>query len=118
MSVPLYLAIIYAHIDGFRTGFHHFRSALAQKRCNIPKHDAVRPTWDGKNSLCFTSREAGQHLLDFFASQPARSRLIFVPLQSGLDYAILAGGDVAPLGSDAITELHKVFDWAEKSGRG
>eukprot|EP00035_Acanthoeca_spectabilis_P021059 m.436109 g.436109 ORF g.436109 m.436109 type:complete len:579 (+) comp17935_c0_seq1:54-1790(+) len=38
--------------------------------------------------------------------------------QSGLDYAILAGGDVAPLGSDAITELHKVFDWAEKSGRG
>lgn len=39
-------------------------------------------------------------------------------LQSGLDYAILAGGDVAPLGTDAITELHKVFDWSEASKRG
>jgi len=38
--------------------------------------------------------------------------------QSGLDYAILAGGDVAPLGADAITELHKVFDWSESTSRG
>lgn len=27
---------------------------------------------------------------------------------SGLDYAILTGGDVAPLGKDAVTEIHKV----------
>lgn len=74
----------------------------------------------GTGKTLFASRLAKQvsTYKIFFASQPARSRLIFVPLQSGLDYAILAGGDVAPLGSDAITELHKVFDWAEKSGRG
>eukprot|EP00815_Leptocylindrus_aporus_P011151 CAMPEP_0116052222 /NCGR_PEP_ID=MMETSP0322-20121206/1443_1 /TAXON_ID=163516 /ORGANISM="Leptocylindrus danicus var. apora, Strain B651" /LENGTH=571 /DNA_ID=CAMNT_0003535113 /DNA_START=270 /DNA_END=1982 /DNA_ORIENTATION=- len=35
---------------------------------------------------------------------------------SGLDYAILTGGDVAPLGRDAVTELHNLFDWADSKG--
>ena len=34
---------------------------------------------------------------------------------SGLDYAIMTGGDVAPLGADAVTRLHELFDWAESS---
>eukprot|EP00051_Salpingoeca_urceolata_P035458 m.29715 g.29715 ORF g.29715 m.29715 type:complete len:582 (+) comp9244_c0_seq1:37-1782(+) len=38
--------------------------------------------------------------------------------QSGLDYAILAGGDVGPLGKSAVTELHRVFDWSEASNKG
>lgn len=38
--------------------------------------------------------------------------------QSGLDYAILTGGDIAPLGREAVTELHKLFDWAKTSRRG
>lgn len=37
---------------------------------------------------------------------------------SGLDYAVVTGGDFAPLGSNAVTELHKVFDWAERSRNG
>ncbi len=37
---------------------------------------------------------------------------------SGLDYAILTGGDVAPLGKDAVTEIHKVFDWANTTRKG
>ena len=37
---------------------------------------------------------------------------------SGLDYAILTGGDVAPLGRDAVTEIHRLFDWAATSNRG
>lgn len=37
---------------------------------------------------------------------------------SGLDYAIMSGGDVAPLGGAAVTQLHSVFDWAERSPRG
>ena len=36
----------------------------------------------------------------------------------GLDYALMSGGDVAPLGEKAVTELHRVFDWASKSARG
>ncbi|EEC49946.1 predicted protein [Phaeodactylum tricornutum CCAP 1055/1] len=37
---------------------------------------------------------------------------------SGLDYAVLTGGDIAPLGREAVTELHKLFDWAKTSRRG
>ncbi|KAL4542303.1 hypothetical protein Ndes2526B_g09270 [Nannochloris sp. 'desiccata'] len=37
---------------------------------------------------------------------------------SGLDYAILSGGDVAPLGGGAVTQLHDTFDWAERSRKG
>ena len=37
---------------------------------------------------------------------------------SGMDYAILTGGDVAPLGRDAVTEIHKVFEWAQSSRKG
>jgi ATPase family AAA domain-containing protein 3A/B len=37
---------------------------------------------------------------------------------SGMEFAIMSGGDVGPLGRDAVTELHKLFDFAERSGRG
>ncbi|XP_076643007.1 ATPase family AAA domain containing bor [Halictus rubicundus] len=37
---------------------------------------------------------------------------------SGMDYAIVTGGDLAPLGRDGVTAIHKVFDWATTSRRG
>ena len=37
---------------------------------------------------------------------------------SGLDYALMTGGDVAPLGADAVTRIHELFDWAGTSRRG
>eukprot|EP00586_Coscinodiscus_wailesii_P013050 CAMPEP_0172501186 /NCGR_PEP_ID=MMETSP1066-20121228/147083_1 /TAXON_ID=671091 /ORGANISM="Coscinodiscus wailesii, Strain CCMP2513" /LENGTH=561 /DNA_ID=CAMNT_0013275833 /DNA_START=352 /DNA_END=2037 /DNA_ORIENTATION=+ len=37
---------------------------------------------------------------------------------SGLEFAILTGGDIAPLGRDAVTELHKLFEWANTSRKG
>lgn len=39
-------------------------------------------------------------------------------LHSGMDYAIMTGGDIAPMGRDGVTAMHKVFDWASTSGRG
>ncbi|CDI98555.1 ATPase family AAA domain containing protein [Echinococcus multilocularis] len=39
-------------------------------------------------------------------------------LHSGLDYAIMTGGDIAPLGSDGVTAIHKVFNWAKTSRKG
>merc|ERR1711871_1389784 len=38
--------------------------------------------------------------------------------ESGLHYAIMTGGDVAPLGKDAVTEVHKLFDWASTTNKG
>ena len=37
---------------------------------------------------------------------------------SGLDYAIMSGGDIAPLGADAVTEIHRLFQWVASSRRG
>lgn len=37
---------------------------------------------------------------------------------SGMDYAIVTGGDLAPLGKDGVTAIHKVFDWATTSRKG
>lgn len=39
-------------------------------------------------------------------------------LHSGMDYAIMTGGDVAPMGREGVTAMHKVFDWAGTSKRG
>ncbi|KAG5559030.1 hypothetical protein RHGRI_008823 [Rhododendron griersonianum] len=38
--------------------------------------------------------------------------------KSGLDYALMTGGDVAPLGPQAVTKIHQLFDWGKKSKRG
>ncbi|VVD02804.1 unnamed protein product [Leptidea sinapis] len=37
---------------------------------------------------------------------------------SGMEYAIMTGGDVAPMGKDAVAAIHKVFDWANTSRKG
>lgn len=37
---------------------------------------------------------------------------------SGMDYAIMTGGDVAPMGSEGVTAVHKVFDWAGSTRNG
>lgn len=38
--------------------------------------------------------------------------------KSGLDYAMMTGGDVAPLGPQAVTKIHEIFDWSKKSNKG
>ena len=35
-----------------------------------------------------------------------------------MDYAIMTGGDVGPLGRDGAAEINKLFAWAEKSKKG
>lgn len=35
-----------------------------------------------------------------------------------MDYAILTGGDIAPMGRDGVTAVHKVFDWANSTHKG
>ncbi|MCO5551099.1 hypothetical protein L7F22_004596 [Adiantum nelumboides] len=38
--------------------------------------------------------------------------------KSGLEYALMTGGDVAPLGSQAVTKIHDLFTWAGRSKKG
>ena len=39
-------------------------------------------------------------------------------MHSGMDYAIMTGGDVAPMGRDGVSAIHKLFDWSSTSRRG
>ena len=39
-------------------------------------------------------------------------------LHSGMDFAIMTGGDVAPMGREGVSAMHKLFDWASTSRRG
>ena len=36
----------------------------------------------------------------------------------GLDYACMSGGDVAPLGAGAVSELNSLFAWAARTPKG
>ena len=36
----------------------------------------------------------------------------------GIDYALMSGGDVSPLGCDAVTQIHNLFSWAKMSQKG
>ncbi|XP_068598998.1 ATPase family AAA domain containing 3 [Brachionichthys hirsutus] len=52
---------------------------------------------------------------------PGTGKTLFskkLAMHSGMDYAIMTGGDVAPMGRDGVTAMHKVFDWAATSRRG
>ncbi|KAG9260715.1 ATPase family AAA domain-containing protein 3A [Astyanax mexicanus] len=52
---------------------------------------------------------------------PGTGKTLFakkLAVHSGMDYAIMTGGDVAPMGREGVTAMHKVFDWAGTSRRG
>lgn len=71
------------------------------------------------------TRNARQHGAPFrnilLTGPPGTGKTLFakrLAQQSGLEYAIFTGGDLAPLGSAAVTELHKLFDWASATRKG
>lgn len=68
-----------------------------------------------------TKRNYGLFRNVLFYGPPGTGKTLFaksLARHSGLDYAILTGGDVAPMGRDGVSAMHKVFDWAESSRKG
>ncbi|XP_014256867.1 ATPase family AAA domain-containing protein 3 [Cimex lectularius] len=68
-----------------------------------------------------TKQNRGMYRNILMYGPPGTGKTLFakkLAMHSGLDYAILTGGDVSPLGSDAVTAMHKVFDWAQTSRKG
>ena len=56
-----------------------------------------------------------------FYGPPGTGKTLFakkLALKSGLEYAVMVGSDIAPLGPLAVKELNTLFDWAEKQSNG
>jgi len=56
-----------------------------------------------------------------FYGPPGTGKTLFakkLATQSGLEYAVMVGSDIAPLGPMAVTEINNLFDWAEKQPNG
>ena len=56
-----------------------------------------------------------------FYGPPGTGKTLFakkLAMQSGLEYSVMVGSDIAPLGPGAVTELNNLFDWAEKQKNG
>uniref|UniRef100_A0A0A9Y793 ATPase family AAA domain-containing protein 3-B n=1 Tax=Lygus hesperus TaxID=30085 RepID=A0A0A9Y793_LYGHE len=68
-----------------------------------------------------TKQNRGMYRNILMYGPPGTGKTMFakkLATHSGLDYAILTGGDISPLGGDAVTAMHKVFDWAGTSRKG
>ncbi|BBN03971.1 ATPase family AAA domain-containing protein 3A/B [Marchantia polymorpha subsp. ruderalis] len=83
-------------------GLHGRLQELAVSIANTKRHNATF-----RNVMFYGPPGTGKTMV--------AKRLAF---QSGLDYAVMTGGDVAPLGPQAVTKLHELFDWAGRSKKG
>lgn len=83
--------------------------------------DAERQLRDIAISTANTRRNKGLFRNVLFYGPPGTGKTLFaksLAQHSGLDYAILTGGDIAPMGRDGVSAIHKVFDWAQSSRKG
>lgn len=77
------------------------------------------------NSLSVSTTNAGKNRAPYrhalLYGPPGTGKTLFAKKlagASGMDYAIMSGGDVSPLGREAVTEIHKLFDWSSTSRKG
>jgi len=68
-----------------------------------------------------TKLNGGMYRNLLFYGPPGTGKTMFakkLAMHGGMDYAVMTGGDVAPMGRDGVTAMHKMFDWANTSRKG
>jgi ATPase family AAA domain-containing protein 3A/B len=114
------LQMLKSPISSLRLAFGSKSGESALKNIVLPnnlesrlKRVAVSTCNTKKNNAPF------RHLL--LHGPPGTGKTLFakgLARESGLHYAIMTGGDIAPLGKDAVSEIHKLFDWANSTNKG
>lgn len=72
-------------------------------------------------STHFTKANGGTYRNLLMYGPPGTGKTLFAKKlaeTSGMDYAILTGGDIAPMGKEGVTAIHKTFDWSTTSRKG
>merc|ERR1719188_141782 len=96
------------------------QDAKLMEKIVLEEELSERLTWT-TNSLVNAKQNGTpfRHLL--LHGAPGTGKTLFartLARQSGLDYAIMSGGDVGPLGHNAVQEVNKLFAWANSSRKG
>lgn len=68
-----------------------------------------------------TKKNKGLYRNLLFYGPPGTGKTMFaksLAKHSGMDYGIMTGGDIVPMGKEGVTAMHKAFDWAQTSRRG
>eukprot|EP01071_Lankesteria_metandrocarpae_P013491 Lankesteria_metandrocarpae@DN7249_c0_g1_i1.p1 len=100
--------------------FHRRAADDILSKLVLPPSLDARVKWS-TNAL-LNSRRYGtpyRHLL--LHGPPGTGKTLFartLARETGFDYAIMAGGDVASLGTQAVLELNKLFRWARTTRKG
>ncbi|CDJ37071.1 ATPase, AAA family domain-containing protein, putative [Eimeria tenella] len=97
------------------------RGAPQTKENIVLEKDLFQKLEFSKNSLLTTKAHNShfRHLL--LHGPPGTGKTLFartLARESGMDYAIMTGGDVGPLGPLGASEINKLFNWAQKSRKG
>lgn len=106
-----------------RRVWHRFQTTDAERA--LDGVILAAPTTTRLRRIAKATKNARIHNAPFrnilLSGPPGTGKTLFakgLAKESGLEYAIFTGGDLSPLGSSAVTELHKLFDWASTSRKG
>ena len=91
------------------------------RRAPPPRACADRRPRPPQHSTMNTKRHGAPFRHVLLHGPPGTGKTLFAKKlaeASGLHYAIMTGGDVAPLGRDAVTEMHKMFEWSNATSGG
>eukprot|EP00946_MAST-07B_sp_MAST-7B-sp1_P005034 g5034.t1 len=91
-----------------------FNDVILERVCEQRVLELAEATRNARNN-----RAPYRHLLFYGPAGTGKSMVAKrLALYSGMDWAIMSGGDVGPLGEQAVTDLHNLFSWARSSARG
>ena len=113
-------------IDAIKAPVKTFRRAMIAKPEDALRGVILEPSLEERlRDIAIatknTKKNRGLYRNVLFYGPPGTGKTLFAKKlaeHSGMDYAIMSGGDVAPMGREGVTAIHKLFNWANTSRRG